>query len=99
MDDSRVGIIGIYLDGKIPERRSMREIGEIGVDAGLAGFFENKPDYNDDEWGEFCDAIMEGNAWMIDCGVFSSSGWGDGCYGVYAHKTKGEIDALEIRFL
>lgn len=30
------------------------EIGEIGVDAGLAGFFNNKPDFTDDEWNDFC---------------------------------------------
>ncbi len=29
----------------------------------------------------------------------SSSGNGDGCYGVYAHKQNGEITALEIRFM
>lgn len=43
-----VGIIGIYLDGRIPVQKAMKEIGSIGVDAGLAGFFHNKPDYDDD---------------------------------------------------
>jgi len=38
-EDGRVGIIGIYLDGKIPKQSAMKTIGEIGVDAGLAGFF------------------------------------------------------------
>ncbi len=34
-----IGIIGIYLDGVIPSQKEMKEIGSIGVDAGLAGFF------------------------------------------------------------
>ncbi|ERT38314.1 MAG: hypothetical protein Q4F83_07705 [Eubacteriales bacterium] len=44
-----VGIIGIYLNGVIPAQKSMKEIGCIGVDAGLAGFFHNKPDYSDEQ--------------------------------------------------
>ena len=98
-NDVRVGVIGIYLNGIIPPQRSMKEIGEIGVDAGLAGFFMNKPDYNDDEWSDFCDSIHDGDAWIRDEGFFSSSGWGDGCYGVYAYKQDNEIVALEIRFI
>ena len=97
--DIRVGVIGIYLDGIIPPQRSMEEIGSIGVDAGLAGFFMNKPDYNDDEWSDFCNSIRDGDAWIKDEGFFSSSGYGDGCYGVYASKVNGEIVALEIRFI
>lgn len=34
-----IGIIGIYFDGVIPCQKDMKEIGSIGVDAGLAGFF------------------------------------------------------------
>ena len=95
-----VGVIGIYLNGIIPTQKSMKEIDSIGVDAGLAGFFKNKPDYNDDEWKEFCDSIRKGNAWIKDEGFFSSSGHGDGCYPVYAHyDANNEIDALEIRFM
>ena len=97
--DTRVGVIGIYLDGIIPPQRQMECIGEIGVDAGLAGFFMNKPDYNDDEWNAFCNSICKGNAWIKDEGFFSSSGYGDGVYPVYAYKHNGEIIALEIRFL
>ena len=93
-----VGIIGIYLDGIIPPQKQMEEIGSIGVDAGLAGFFMNKPDYTDEQWTEFCESICKGDAWIKDEGFFSSSGDGDGCYGVYAYKQNGEITALEIRF-
>lgn len=97
--DKRVGIIGIYLDGVIPHQKSMEEIGSIGVDAGLAGFFHNKPDYSDDAWSTLCDSISHGDAWITRDGFFSSSGYGDGGYGVFAYKQNGEIVALEIRFL
>ena len=94
-----IGIIGIYLDGVIPCQKDMKEIGSIGVDAGLAGFFHNKPDYTDDEWAAFCDRVRHGDAWLIKEGFYSSSGYGDGCYGVYAYEQGGEITAIEIRFL
>lgn len=94
-----VRIIGIYLDGFIPPQKQMEEIGAIGVDAGLAGFFMNKPDYNDEQWKSFCDSIRDGDAWIKEEGFFSSSGNGDGEYSVYAYKENGEIIALEIRFL
>lgn len=94
-----VGILGIYLDGKIPNQKTMKEIGSIGVDAGLAGFFHNKPDYDDEAWSAFCDRVRHGDAWITEDGFYSSSGYGDGCYGVYAQKQNDEIVALEIRFI
>ena len=93
-----IGIIGIYLDGVIPCQKDMKEIGSIGVDAGLAGFFHNKPDYTDGEWAAFCDRVRHGDVWLTKDGFYSSSGYGDGCYGVYAYKQGGEITAIEIRF-
>lgn len=95
----QVGIIGIYLNGVIPVQKAMKEIGSIGVDAGLAGFFHDKPDYDDDAWQEFCNRIRDGDVWMTEDGFYSSSGYGDGCYGVYAAVQNEEIVALEIRFL
>ncbi len=95
----RVGVIGICLHGMIPPQRSMKRIGSIGVDAGLAGFFYDKPDFSDAEWHDFCEQIREGDAWLTDLGFFSSSGFGDGGYDVYATKVEDEIVALEIRFL
>lgn len=94
-----VGIIGVYLDGVVPGQKTMKEIGSIGVDAGLAGFFHNKPDYDDKAWHDFCNRISQGDAWMTDEGFYSSSGYGDGCYSVYAAEREGEIVGLEIRFL
>lgn len=94
-----VGIIGIYCGGVVPEQKSMEMIGSIGVDAGLAGFFHNKPDFSDAEWSKFCDQIRKGDAWLNEFGFCSSSGNGDGGYDVYAAKVNGEITALEIRFI
>lgn len=97
--EKHVGILGIYLNGISPPQKSMEEIGSIGVDAGLAGFFHNKPDYSDDEWSRFCDSIAKGSVWLTEEGFYSFSGYGDGCYGVYAQKSDNEIVALEIRFI
>jgi len=78
---------------------------EIGVDAGLAGFFENKPDYSREEWSEVCDTIrkaeMDGKkAYDIDCGFFSNTAYGDGEYPVYCRKDKDDvIVALKIVFM
>ena len=94
-----VGIIGIYLNGVIPAQKSMKEIGCIGVDAGLAGFFHNKSDYSDEEWSAFCDRISRGDAWLTKDGFYSSSGYGDGGYGAFAYQQDDEIAALEIRFI
>lgn len=64
----------------------------IGVDAGMAGFFEDKPDYDNETWNKICDYTFTGNkkCWVVDkstplgcVGVFSFSGYGDGEYGVY----------------
>lgn len=77
----------------------MKEIGSIGVDAGLAGFFHSKPDYDYEAWNAFCDRIRHGDAWITEDGFYSSSGYGDGGYGVYAQEQNGEIVALEIRFI
>ena len=73
-------------------------VGYIGVDAGLAGFFDNKPDYKEtpehDEWvDDVCNGFLfkqdgevyeahRNNAMRCE-GVFSSSGYGDGSYPVY----------------
>lgn len=94
-----VNKIGIYL-GDDSECQCGCFLGEIGVDAGLAGFFNNKPDYNYEEWQAFCDAI-DGKQYLINGeGFFSSSGHGDGSYPVFCHKDENEeIDAVEILFL
>lgn len=70
-----VGAIGIYRNGDIPRQKDMEKIGSIGVDAGLAGFFHNKPDYSDEAWSKFCDRIRHGDAWLTEDGFYSSSGY------------------------
>jgi hypothetical protein len=95
---SYCAIAGIYLNNNVQETTEL--IGDIGVDAGLAGFFADKPDYNDKEWHDFCNRVRKGDAWILDEGFCTSSGWGDGEYDVYAARNEnGEIVALEIRFL
>ena len=97
----RVFCCGIYLNGYIPEpdTSSRKKLGEIGVDAGLAGFFQDKPDYNSEEWFALCDKVHANDYLIVNEGFFTESGYGDGCYPVYAYKDNaGEIVALEICF-
>lgn len=96
----RVLNLSIIKEGVSEDRikYSGRAIGSIGVDAGLAGFFVDKPDYTEDTaWNKFCN-------WLFDnerdnkqekihvctedspagcVGCFTSSGYGDGGYPVY----------------
>ena len=87
-----------------------KEVAAIGADAGMAGFFADKPDYNDDKWNEICDFIFadEFRCFAVDestplgcVGVFSSSGIGDGGYPVYelldndGHRCGYAIEFLE----
>lgn len=92
----RVATISIFKGDKMWGIEEMESIGTIGVDAGLAGFFNDKPDFNDREWTEFCDKIREGDAWNLYNGIFSSSGYGDGGYEVYANE---ERNAFTIVFI
>ena len=76
---------------------------EIGVDAGLAGFFNNKPDFDDDEWSEFCDNLHDIDTALFesdDCeeGFFTSSGYGDGGYEVNCFFHEGKFVAGVIDF-
>lgn len=97
--DKVVGIIGIYHNGIVPHQKAMKKIGSIGVDAGLAGFFHKKPDYDDRAWSKFCKKLRDDNVWLSEKGFYCSSGFGDGVYPVYAFKHGRENVALEIRFL
>ena len=71
--------------------------GVVGVDAGLCGFFDEKPDFEDDDfdkpgkynklnpktWSQMCDLVRDQNYAVLSYGVFSSSGIGDGVYPCY----------------
>ncbi len=77
------------------------EVGTIGVDAGLAGIFWNKPDFNDDEWDDFCNKIDSNGKTkpIVDkYGFYSETADGDGEYCVDAIKENGENIALRIMF-
>ena len=89
-------------------------IGTICVDSGLAGFFENKPDFTNDEWLYLCNLtfgnktdndfkIIDNCAYIKNVndykGFFTSSGEGDGDYHVNVKRNKdGEIIAVYINF-
>lgn len=92
----RVASISIYRNDVEIELKSMDKIGSIGVDAGMAGFFNDKPDFNDDEWDKLCDKVNKGDAWCLYDGIFSNSGYGDGSYEVYASVDR---DAFTIVFI
>lgn len=92
----RVASISIFKGNKIWDFDEMELIGNIGVDAGLAGFFNNKPDFSDKEWFELCDKVSDGKAWVMYNGIFSCSGYGDGKYEVYANE---ERNAFKIIFI
>lgn len=96
---STVARIGIYL-GEVPAQTDLVEIGFVGVDAGLAGFFNDKPDYDDSAWTDVCNSISGKDYLVSEDGFFSRSGYGDGEYPVYAEKDEnGEIVSLEIAFI
>ena len=80
-------------------------IGEIGVDAGLAGYFDNKPDFEDDEWLDLCDNVFGVDNYFLvptqnGTGFATSTGWGDGCYPVDGVcDDQGQYAAIRITFM
>lgn len=92
---TRVSKIMIFKDNKACYTWDI--IGSIGVDAGMAGFFNNKPDFNDEEWSKLCDAVLyNGKAWAMYDGIFSESGYGDGSYPVFTNEDR---SAFMIMFI
>lgn len=97
------------------ERQSLslktERIGTICVDAGLAGFFEGKPDYDDESWENLGNYLLEPangaqrHYWLEDamsptkckC-FFSFSGDGDGSYGIYAISKDGKLVGYKLVF-
>ena len=101
--DTRTMIIGVYLDGFIPSKDDFEKseiLGNIGVDAGMAGFYQNKPDFTRDEWMDFCEVFcrdVKKHCRIDPYGFTSKSGYGDGMYDVRGYKNAdGETIALEI---
>ncbi len=60
----------------------------IGVDSGMAGFFINKPDFNDsiEHWKEFLEKYVDDKGPYYGCrwGLFTNTYDGDGQYKLYA---------------
>lgn len=91
---------------KYKQTRHLSRACTIGVDAGLAGFFENKPDYSDCHWHRFCEELAYDD--FATCtpediercnGVYCRSGDGDGGYPVMVRRnSKGLVVEAEIRF-
>lgn len=86
----------------------------IGVDAGLAGCFINKPNFNDQEWEKVCDytynnknfankiygAILINDLSLIKCrGFYTQSGYGDGTYPVWIKSYNDKIVGIRISFV
>lgn len=73
----RVATLCIYLDDRKDPEPFWELIGNIGVDAGMAGFFRDKPDYTDEEWYQFCSQFDHRKRYTgLDYGVVSESGYG-----------------------
>ena len=75
---------------KVPGQKIIKSIklpNDIGVDAGVCGVFEDKPDYIDEAWDSICNELgykryglaSTSNAFHCN-GAWSSSGYGDGSY-------------------
>lgn len=86
--------------------KNLKKLGVIGVDAGMAGFFNNKQDFSDSEWSSFCARVgteklfFSPNDEFVCSGFFSESGFGDGGYPVLVHRNEGGIpNALMLKFL
>lgn len=86
----------------------------IGVDSGQAGFFDydkfgdnslfkapGECGFGDKWYSNCCDLTLEDHGGIVaDCGVNVASGFGDGCYCVWEHKSAaGETDAMVLFFL
>lgn len=94
------------LDTSVYFRREY--LGEVGVDAGLCGYFIDKPDFSDPQWMEFCEALRgirdERAAYALPefaNGFFSNTGHGDGGYDVYllTDRETGEPVGLSTVFI
>jgi len=86
------------------EKGGWRKSGVVGVDAGVAGFFDLK-EYEercDEDWyhGEFLRQYESSriDSVTLDFGCVSSSGYGDGGYQCYARRKDKKVVAMYIDF-
>lgn len=88
---NRIARIGISSEDEVDH---FERIGMIGVDSGMAGFFTC------DNRLRFEDAIGDDDrVYAYDDAFFSESGYGDGCYDVYAGYKDGKLVELYIKFI
>lgn len=77
---------------------------QIGVDSGMCGFYNYKPDFSSDEdWDNFWKSLNKTEHDNVcDCsradGVTVSSGFGDGCYTVYKLVKDRKTIGLQLIF-
>lgn len=64
-------------------------------------YFRGEPEYEGSRWyGVCCDVTLSSvGAGVIEGGVVSSSGHGDGCYTLYTVEEDGEVIAMKIVFI
>lgn len=90
-----------YIDGDFHRYKLSNQ---IGVDSGMCGLYNYKPDFSSDEdWENFWQSLNKteyGN--VCDCsrgdGITVSSGFGDGCYTVYKLVSNRKVIGLQLIF-
>lgn len=96
-----------YEKYETPDFEDFEYLGHIGVDAGLAGFFNDKQTYSDEKWDTlYCseppshglNTIIQPSTFIKNNGFYTQSGLGDGGYNVLVQKKDGEIIAIVIDF-
>lgn len=103
-EENRIAEIAIIKRGYGGTKNiNWNKVNAIGVDSGLAGFFNHKIEYSNEEWNDFCDRLCDKEEkWWVnfDNGFLSESGWGDGGYYVYESRNNdNEVIALKIVFI
>lgn len=101
---NRVRSSKIVLKNCTRKHYNWKYIGEIGVDAGLAGYYSNKPNYTDEEWFALCNTIQwetPGTPTFHAGGFCTASGYGDGEYNVYGQfdPVQKAYVAISIKFI
>lgn len=98
-------------NGKRPEKTKGLLLGEeylCGVDSGLFGYFDNKPDFSDEEWYDFCSCLGKRRPRILVAkgafggrdGFVTSSGLGDFTY--YPEcwlNDNGDVVAVSTQFI
>lgn len=105
-DDEEVSLSMIYHKGihkQAPKIKDFRRVGwRIGTDTGLAGYFVDKPDYDDDDWQRFVDETYANGefAWIKGNWFYTRTGGYDGGFDAYIiTDDEGRATALMLRFL